>query len=143
MLQAAAFRITLIQCSIFTPHLALNPGTLAYALKRWGQKFDGPPLTMPLPDEAPTEIPSIFLRSQDNSFKMDIGRARTNVVWNRTREEGDPEVNVVVEDFREILQDFAAHVKIRPGRLALILHRVLINSWQPSRLLYNSLCLLT
>lgn len=126
MIEAAAFRISAIQCVIFTPHLAFRPSdVLAYLLTRWGQKFDGQPLTMPLPEEAPAEIPTILLKSEDNSLRMDIAKGRTSVLWNRTSEEVDPEVRVDVEQFQEILQDFTRHIKIRPGRIALVLNRVL------------------
>lgn len=126
MIHVTVFRISAIQCVIFTPHLAFRSSDiLAHLLKCWGHKFNGQPIATPIPDNAPAEIPIILLKSEDNSLRMDIARGRTSVLWNRTSEEGDPEVSLVVEQFQEILKDFTKHVNVLPGRLALILNRFL------------------
>jgi len=71
MLQASQFDISSIQCAVFTPNIVFRlSSTLAFLLEHWGNKFDGKPLTMPLPDDAPAQIPSIILTSEDNNLKM-------------------------------------------------------------------------
>ena len=140
MIQATVFRMSVIQCVIFTPHLAFRSSDiLAHLLEHWKNDFDGQPLTMPIPDDAPAEIPRILLKSVDDSLRMEIARGRTSVLWNRTSEGGDPEVSVVVEKFRDILQDLTGHVNVLPGRLALVLNRVLPIE-NPARKLAEHFC---
>lgn len=124
MLQAGQFDISMVQCAIFTPNIVFRlQNTLAYLLEQWGNKFNGKPLTMPLPDDAPTQIPSIILVSEDNNFKIEISKARTNIYWNKTSDAVEPNVQAIVSEFTDILQKFAGHLGVSPGRLAFILHR--------------------
>lgn len=126
MHSANVFRISSIQCVVFTPNLEIRSSQLLkHLFERWGDRFNGQPLTIPLPLDAPPQIPSIILTSIDNSLKMEVSKARTAVIWVRTHSEGDPDVPVVVGEFCEILHDFLAHTHATPGRLATIIHRFL------------------
>jgi len=124
MIDAAHFNISSIQCSIFTPGFSFRPAAfLMYLLEHWGNKFDGKPLSMPIPDDAPPEIPSIVLTSKDGSLKMDVSRSRTNVYWNKTSSEVNPEVLSVIDEMNGILRDIIKEQGVSAGRLAFILNR--------------------
>ena len=124
MINTAHFNIESIQCSIFTPGFSFRQTAfLTYLLKHWGDKFDGNPLSIPLPDNAPPEIPGIFLTSKDNSLKMDVSRQRTNVSWNRTSSEVNPDVPSVIGEMNDILRDIIKDQRVSVDRLAFILNR--------------------
>lgn len=124
MIETAHFNISSIQCSIFTPGFSFRPAAfLMYLLEHWGNKFDGKPLSMPLPDDAPPEIPSIVLTSMDGSLKMDVSRSRTNVSWNKTSSGVNPEVLSVIDEINGILRDIIKDQGVSAGRLAFILNR--------------------
>ncbi len=124
MINVAHFNISSIQCSIFTPSFSFRPAEfLKYLLEHWGTNFDGAPLSMPLPDNAPPEIPSIALTSKDGSLKMDVSRSRTNVSWNKTSKGVKPEIHPVINELNGILQDIIKDQEVAAGRLAFILNR--------------------
>ena len=124
MIKAAHFDISSIQCSIFTPGFSYPPTAfLAYLLGRWGSKFDGQPLSIPLPDDAPPGVAGIVLTSKDKSFNMDVSRYRTNVSWNRTSSVVALDVLSVIDEMTDILQNITRDQRISVGRLAFILNR--------------------
>ena len=124
MINTTHFNVASIQCSIFTPGFSFRPTAfLTYLLGHLGDKFDGKPLSMPLPDDAPPEIPSIVLTSKDGSLKMDVSRSRTNVSWNKTSSEVNPEVLSVIDEMNGILRDIIKDQGVSAGRLAFILNR--------------------
>lgn len=124
MINATHFNVASIQCSIFTPGFSFSPAAfLTYLLEHWGDKFDGQPLSIPLPDNAPPEIPSIVLTNKDSSLKMDVSRYRTNVSWNRTSSEVNPDVLSVIDEMNDILRDIIKDQGVSVGRLAFILNR--------------------
>ncbi len=124
MIDAAHFNISSIQCSMFTPGFSFRPtALLTYLLEHWGSKFDGTPLSIPLPDTAPPEIPSIVLTNKDSSLKMDVSRSRINVSWNRTSSEVNPDVLSVIDEMNDILRNIIKDQRASAGRLAFILNR--------------------
>ena len=124
MIKTAQFKIASIQCSIFTPSFSFQQAAfLAYLLEHWGEKFDGSPTSIPLPDNAPPEIPSIILTSNDNSLKMNVSRQRTDISWNRTSSEVNPDVRAVVDEMNDILRDIIKDQVVSADRLAFILNR--------------------
>ena len=124
MINTTHFSIASIQCSIFTPGFSFRQTAfLTYLLEHWGDKFDGKPLSMPLPDDAPPEIPSIVLSNKDGSLKMDVSRHRTNVFWNRTSSEVNPNVLSITDEMNGILRDIIKDQGVSAGRLAFILNR--------------------
>ncbi len=124
MINNTRFNVASIQCSIFTPGFSFRPtALLTYLLQHWGNKFDGKPLSIPLPDNAPPEIPSIVLTNKDSSLKMDVSRSRTNVSWNRTSSEVNPDVLSVIDEMNDILRNIIKDQGASAGRLAFILNR--------------------
>ncbi len=124
MIKTTHFNIASIQCSIFTPGFSFRPAAfLAYLLEHWSEKFDGTPVSIPVPENAPPEIPSIILTSNDNSLKMNVSRQRTNVFWNRTSSEVNPNVLSIIYEMNDILQNIVKDQKVSVSRLAFILNR--------------------
>ncbi|MHC1623743.1 MAG: hypothetical protein ACXQTR_04045 [Candidatus Methanospirareceae archaeon] len=124
MIDTTHFNIASIQCSIFTPGFSFRQTAfLAYLLEHWGEKFDGSPTSIPLPENAPPEIPSIILTSNDNSLKMTVSRQRTDMSWNRTSSEVNPDVHAVVDEMSDILREIIKDQVVSVGRLAFILNR--------------------
>lgn len=73
-----------LQATLFTPNLDLsNKIVLAHQLTNdTGRLFDGDPVILPLPSDAPDEIPRIILKSKDDSYSMNIGPTRFDFYYN-------------------------------------------------------------
>lgn len=120
-MRAEDFRILSLQASIFTPSLLFSTNKILEGLMgKFSKVFDGSTVSLPLPPDAPKEIPRIILMSADNKFKLEIAESRVNFV--RGLQLGETEVDshgffkLVLEVFNEYLEATSAKV----GRLALV-----------------------
>src|SRR4051812_36180160 len=69
---------------------ALIPSrALRSVLVHYGEEYEGSPLALPLPSDAPSDLPSIVLPSQDGRSYLDISRSRLVLRWTRA---GGPSV---------------------------------------------------
>jgi hypothetical protein len=77
-----------IQTAVFTRSLdfaidGYNKATFLEELgKELGDIFDGEPVFIPIPNNAPPEIPRIILNSKNNSFSCNISLLRTDLLLN-------------------------------------------------------------
>ena len=122
------FEITSIQATVFTPSLSFAASRLlASVLGKWGEVFDSPPISMPLPPEAPSEIPRIILQSLNMHKKLELAPKRANFFWLRQTETD----TIVLEDClgfaANVLCDYVNIVKGKVGRIAAVLNRSLRN----------------
>ena len=124
MIHADSFRALSIQCSFFTPYVEFRPASiLAYLLETVGNIFDGEPLSMPLPPDAPPQIPRIILSSKDHAHKIEVAKERANIFWFRTKEEEDPDLRHLVDEFHNILKGYVSSINVEPARISAVLSR--------------------
>ena len=65
----------------FKPYIPQNSLNLIdYLNKSIGSKFDGDPLILPIPSEAPPEIPRIILRNKDDALSFQLSLIRGDIV---------------------------------------------------------------
>lgn len=95
-------------------------------------KFDGNPTILPLPKDAPLEVPRIILRTADNSFSLNISPIRIDLFYNSNKndQEGIPTKTLadiqsqVITLLKEIagivVNKFSAHI----NRSAVIINSV-------------------
>jgi len=72
--------------------------------------FDGEPVLLPIPADAPAEIPRIILTSKDHRYENNIAVDRLQLIYT---EQGKPEkeLNDLREDYLKIIRDIAEVVK--------------------------------
>lgn len=92
-------------------------------------KFDGPPTVLPLPDDAPAEIPRLFFRSEDNQWQLEMASSRLNYRWTQQTENQQ----VLLDGFCHEFVDFVNRVlplleHPRVGRIALVWVRYLLET---------------
>ena len=79
---ASEFHMTRCQASFFTPNLQLNRArVLSHLLSEYGEQFDGDPISFP--GNPPPDIPSIILRSADDSLQLQVSQSRLDVVTDK------------------------------------------------------------
>ncbi len=78
--------LTRLQAVLFIKSLDLsNPLSLAVFLKEdKGLPFDGPETVLPVPADAPLEIPRIILKSSDGVFNCNVSANRIDLFFNET-----------------------------------------------------------
>jgi len=81
-----SFKITKFLTAIFTPDLgSIKSATfLNTALELLGDRFDGEPTILPLPQDAPADIPRIILSSADKKWTLQTSLLRTSLFYEPT-----------------------------------------------------------
>ena len=97
------FFISSVNCAIFFGHPVLIDKKLKFNLiqrvsETCGELLDGEPTILPIPLDAPMEIPRLQLNSKDDSFSWGISMLRSDLRFN---DKGEP--NKKIADISEIL----------------------------------------
>jgi hypothetical protein len=92
-----------IQASIFTPNLSSDSSNILKKLFKLDTKlFDGAPTVLPLPPDAPPDIPRITLQDKANTLRLEIALHRMNIY----RLKGNEEDFIIPIQFHEIASPF-------------------------------------
>jgi len=74
------FKHLSLQFTIFTPTIAFSVGPVfAKLMATFSEIFDGNPISLPLPPDAPKDIPRIILNTKDSKIKLEISESRANL----------------------------------------------------------------
>lgn len=122
MLQFDQFRRERLLASAFVFRDELRADKfLAQLLERFSPVYGGQPVSIPLPPEAPPEIPSVILTSTDGSQRMDISRARVNVA--RLLKDASPgdDLQPIISELADRLSLVAEVTGVTIGRLGVVL----------------------
>jgi hypothetical protein len=121
------FQFNSIQGTIFTSATRFVPAkVLTKFFPMVSDQFDASPTVLPLPEEAPPEIPRMILQSSTKQWQAEIAATRVNFRWAQMT----PSDTITIEAFRESLLRFI-HLLLemehaRVSRMGLILGRYLI-----------------
>jgi len=129
-----------IQATLFTPGLSFVPSKiLASSLDKWGDTFDGTPISLPSPPEMPTEIPRVILESDDKRYKIEFSPARVNLFWLRMEDTDKINVPDFLHFSTVVLCDYIVIVNGTVGRIAAIVTRFLKEA-NPGKVLSEHFC---
>lgn len=85
-LTAPNFSIASCQASLITPDGGFSASKI---LKEFyaphADFFDATPMSLPIPDEAPAEIPRVILKTSNQEWKCQFSPARADIVWARPK----------------------------------------------------------
>lgn len=93
-----------LQSAIFTSGLDLSTKiSLANQLiLDTKELFDGEPIILPIPNDAPQEIPRIILKNKNESYSLNVGLSRIDFFYNeRNYKDGLPN-----KEFSNLMEDF-------------------------------------
>jgi len=97
---------------------------LGEILQRYGETFNGTPVSLPIPTDAPAEIPRIILQSSDGIYKGEFSPARTNIfMYRKTDNVEELDIENFFNFSTELFLQFLSIVKGKTGRLAAVLIR--------------------
>lgn len=140
MLTAKDFKTLSLQFTIFTPYLQFSPTqVLSKLLERFDSVFNGDPISLPLPPDAPQEIPQLILKDSDKSIKLEIARSRANFFRYLKKDEPVIDEDGFYKNGLNIFDEYIKCVSAKVGRLALITVRFLEND-DPSKALATHFC---
>ncbi len=123
MLRSTAFSTLSSKIILFTSDVAFNQGrALTALLADLQHTFDGQVVTLPLPADAPGEIPRITLNSSDGALSLEAGPQRLSILFrakNDVIENTDSQIELVLRVF----DAYAKALNFRISRLAINLSR--------------------
>lgn len=138
-----AFRVIKYQGAIFTPDLSISNSfaILKVIVDLLGEKLQGDPMILPIPQDAPAEIPRMQFTSQDKKWILTMSLARTDLIF------VDPSTlepdGMDVEEFSCLCSNFFSNLKeklnIRVQRLAFVTDRASQND-QAADLVVKKFC---
>jgi hypothetical protein len=136
MPRANDFILNSVVVSIFTPDVESfsAPSILANVLGRYQARYNGGVQALPLPEDAPPEIPHVVLASKDEEWQFQASPARVNSVWNRRNNRPEALGNMVASCV-EVSTHYVESANVRVGRLALVLTRVFDTDNPPQELI--------
>jgi len=124
ILKINEFRNNSLLATIFSQFSwALHASSVGLILSRFTQIFDGIPTVLPVPEEAPPEIPRILLQSSDKQWILEISNSRLNYRWVQMAETHQQSLASFVGQFCRFWSDFRAIQTLKVGRVALVSSR--------------------
>lgn len=77
------FQLQQLQIALFTPGINLNrPLDIAQGLiSATGTLFDGQPIILPIPPDAPPEVPRIIVKNSNDSYTCNISKNRIDFIF--------------------------------------------------------------
>jgi len=113
-----------IQASLFVSTLVFSSSKfLRTILDLCSDKFDGNPVVLPIPEDAPREIPRIILERKDKSLKLEISPVRFNLFRYKTKDEHKVLINEFLKTDVELLNNINKKIGSDCVRLAVVLER--------------------
>jgi len=122
MITSEDFEFSGYQAAAFYVRLGISArAALTQVLSEVGEFLDGDPISLPVPPEAPPEIPRILLASKDGSLRFDIALNRADFRWQRT--DGVLDISRFLASAERVFQSLNRAAESLPGRLAMVVHR--------------------
>ncbi len=122
------FQINRLIGVIFTPDFSITNQLklLNIVASLVGDIFDGQPTVLPIPQDAPPDIPRIQLSSKDDKWRLSISLTRTEIAYLSPFQQINPEM---VKRFTSLSSGFFSEyqrsIDVRVQRLAIITDRIL------------------
>jgi hypothetical protein len=119
-LSASSFEFASCQASVFTPDGGFSAAKIVKQFYPEHEKlFDASPTVLPVPEDAPLEIPRVILQSNSHEWKCQLSPARADIVWARTK---STRSQISLRDFFQkagsILLEYTGILGTRVGRAA-------------------------
>lgn len=123
MVSSTVFEVHRVMASGFVATEEFSPSkALRQILKNWPDVYDGEMTSFPLPPDVPPDVPSVLLSSKNGAWRLEISRARVNVLWLR-REEGLGNLANTLAEFADRLATIFEESEAGVGRLAAVVTR--------------------
>jgi len=121
MINSEKFQIVSLQISIFTPTILFSKNKILEKLmSKFSEVFDGDVVSIPLPDNAPKEIPKIILNSANKKIKLEIADNRTNFFRYRQDDDEKIDLDKLFPLCIEIFTEYKECTQAIIGRLAIV-----------------------
>ena len=119
-LTASSFELASCQASVFTPDGGFSAAKIVKLFYPQQEAlFDANPTVLPVPDDAPFEIPRVILESASHEWKCQLSPARADVIWARTKStQTKLQLGEFFRNAGDVLIQYTGVLATRVGRVA-------------------------
>ena len=119
------FRLIKVLCSVFTPDLVVTKSMkfLEVVNELLGDRLDGEPTILPIPQDAPGDIPRVQLASADKVWAVEISLKRTNLHY-QPPFGGSMDLGEFGSIASEFFSNYQKKLDLRVQRLGFVTDRV-------------------
>lgn len=129
-----------VQATVFTPDFVFSTSNILKKLMEFGlDMLDGDPTVLPLPDDAPHEIPRIILENKDKTYRLEVAPARVNFFRNKVEEEDKIDPHKFVQKAGEFFVNLLNSMGANCGRIAAVINRFSYQN-DPSSVIARHFC---
>jgi hypothetical protein len=124
------FTVVKVLVAIFTPDFnisnSLKIANVAFNLM--GDRLDGEPTILPIPQDAPADIPRVTLQSSDKLLSLSIAPSRTNLMFSIPLESVVDAIDYssYYSKMSKFLVEFSAKLDLKVQRLGYVSDRLII-----------------
>ena len=119
------FSLHQAQAAIFTPGLQFRSGVvIASLLGEYADVFDGDPLALPIPPEAPPEVPRVELRSADARYRLRAAPARLDIFEQRISADRGVNLPEFCQLAAGVINAYLEATQAVIGRMACVITRI-------------------
>jgi len=116
--------INSIQASLFLSNFVFSTSKiLKTVLESSSGLLDGDPTVLPIPEDAPREIPRIILKKKDNSMKLELSPLRFNLFRIRIGDEDEISANEFLSTANKLLSEMIENIGCEIVRMAIVFER--------------------
>ncbi len=113
-----------IQATVFTPSLSFNVNKILKKLLEIDSEiFDGSPTVLPLPQDAPGELPRIILQSKNDSYKFEIAPKRMNFFRIQINDDDIISPHEFIDKATTFILQLLNEIATQSGRIAAVIKR--------------------
>ncbi len=126
------FRVYKFLAAVFTPELSIsNPLKIANnVVDLLGEYVGIEPSILPIPKDAPSEIPRIIFSSPDKKWSLNISKERTNLYYNISPTSSEKKEEITIGEFTSVAMPFFSEyikeINSRVQRIAFVTERSVI-----------------
>lgn len=122
-------RVDSIQLVLFSPSIVISDMLKAGVTirEKYLNVLDGEPVILPIPEDAPVEIPRIQMSSKDKTYNLSISKTRVDLIFKYKRDELNNVFPVpgLFENFLSMFQYLKDDLSAKVTRLAIVAHWIL------------------
>jgi len=123
-MRSADFGVLDITSSLFTAEFSFNANAvLKFIIEHWSDKLDGASTVVPLPANAPLEIPRVTMEGNNNGYKITASPVRLDVCWSAINPQGPIEIPAFFQWTNDVFSQYKHTMACRVVRLAGVVHK--------------------
>lgn len=135
------FKIFSLLFTIFTPEILFKKSKiLQHIMEDYSDKFDGDIISLPLPDDAPADIPRLILSDSYKKFRFEVAKSRANFhIFSKEAFEIESNFKSYLDLYFDLIKKYKECTNATIGRIGIVIKKF-IEKDNPTNYLFKYFC---